>query len=477
MPVVQLDLELDSDDEELASSATWVVDPLSGTFRHKHSNVRVSPEKGIAIEGKEYTLSLKDIEVDRDREKLGSGACGVVQKGVIKTTGMPVAIKTIKVDDKAKRAQLLQEIKGLVVSDGCPNLVQCYGGYPSKEGNMVMVVLELMDRGSLADLKRWMKGTGVPAHHLASITSQIMGGLNHLHNKKLLHRDIKPENILHGASGQVKLTDFGIARDLDTTLAMAGTFVGTVTYMSPERCSGGDYTLISDIWSVGMVVYELACGAYPFVDLSTFPAIFEALMDKPEPRLAPEEYPAPLCDFVESCLQREESKRWDTPRLMDHEFVKTAEKPEQLGEWLQLIGSYKERMVQSLTQLCPALSDVMIVGGDRKYNCAVVTLQADRATGNLSRAALDVSAGAKTMAAAKEDPAWRKYIQDGIDQTNGSPAACQYSTWHIERFAILGKDLSVVQGESFTEAFMQKNHTAPWREVMDALYPPAPAAR
>ncbi|CAJ1432699.1 unnamed protein product, partial [Effrenium voratum] len=82
--------------------------------------------------------------------------------------------------------------------------------------------------------------------------------------KKMLHRDIKPENILHNRAGEVKLTDFGIAKDLDKTLAMAGTFVGTVTYMSPERCLGQDYSFASDIWSVGMVIFELSTGRYPF---------------------------------------------------------------------------------------------------------------------------------------------------------------------------------------------------------------------
>merc|ERR1719378_1034554 len=140
-----------------------------------------------------------------------------------------------------------------------------------------------MDRGSLADLKRKLpKGSGVPPAHLACVTMQIMKGLEHLHERKLLHRDIKPENILHNAKGEVKLTDFGIAKDLDSTLAMAGTFVGTVTYMSPERCLGQDYSLSSDIWSVGMVIYEMATGRSPFADISAFPVLLDYLCDKPE---------------------------------------------------------------------------------------------------------------------------------------------------------------------------------------------------
>merc|ERR1712217_872098 len=143
------------------------------------------------------------------------------------------------------------------------------------------------DLGSLADLKKRLLARQeiLPPIYLSCITAQIMKGLDHLHNKKLLHRDIKPENILHNHLGEVKLTDFGIAKDLDTTLAMANTFLGTVTYMSPERCLGQDYSLESDIWSVGMVIYELATCKYPFADISTFPVLFEHLCEKPEPRL------------------------------------------------------------------------------------------------------------------------------------------------------------------------------------------------
>ena len=97
----------------------------------------------------------------------------------------------------------------------------------SKSTSVVHVALEFMDLGSLADLKKRLGGSGVPPFYLSNITYQIMNGLDYLHKKKMLHRDIKPENILHNRSGFVKLTDFGIAKDLDKTLAMAGTFVGT----------------------------------------------------------------------------------------------------------------------------------------------------------------------------------------------------------------------------------------------------------
>jgi len=319
-----MNLDLDEEcDEDASVSMTWSIDP-SGTMRHKPTGIKMSEETGITVGGTEYILRPSDIQVEGD--PLGAGACGVVNKGVIKSTGLLVAVKTVKVDEKAKREQLLAEIQTLVLVQGCKNLVQWYAGFVSKKTNCVHVVLEFMDRGSLADLKKKVVAckSVVPPRELANISQQMMSGLDHLHDRRLLHRDIKPENILHNNIGEVKLTDFGIAKDLDTTLAVAGTFVGTVTYMSPERALGEEYDLASDIWSIGMVLYELASGTYPFKEFTTFPALFENLIDKPEPRLErdyPGHFPPELCEFVAYCLTRELAHRPDTKKLLNHAFV------------------------------------------------------------------------------------------------------------------------------------------------------------
>merc|ERR1719282_1155433 len=97
-----------------------------------------------------------------------------------------------------------------------------------------------MDRGSLADLRKRLGTGGVPADHLACVLAQVTRGLHHLQLRRILHRDVKPENILHNNAGQVKLTDFGISKDLDSTVGVAATFVGTASYMSPERGSHVD---------------------------------------------------------------------------------------------------------------------------------------------------------------------------------------------------------------------------------------------
>lgn len=299
-------------------SMTWCFDE-DGTLRHKPSGMQVSPDKGVQVDGHVYRLDPCDIEMDRDG-RLGSGSSGIVEAGVHKPTGMRVAVKTVKVDSKAKRQQMLHEITGLIQAAGCPYLVQWYAGFVAKDTGLVKVVVEFMDRGSLADLRRRMNGAGVPSAHLLCIAAQMVRGLHHLQERRLLHRDVKPENVLHNLAGEVKLTDFGISRDLNSTDAVAGTFVGTASYMAPERATGKDYSFGSDVWSAGMVVYELASGKYPFAT-KAFLDLYDCLCVQPEPRLQEGEFPSVLCDFVAKCLTREETQRPDARGLLSHEAI------------------------------------------------------------------------------------------------------------------------------------------------------------
>jgi len=198
-----------------------------------------------------------------------------------------------------------------------------------------------MDRGSLADMKKKLPETikGVPENILARIAMDTCLGLAHLHGKKkVLHRDIKPENILINSQGMTKLTDFGISRDLNSTVAMAATFVGTATYMSPERALGQDYSYASDIWSVGMVIYELATKTYPFPNITSFPVLFDYLCTRPEPRLDPNEFSPELCQFVELTLVRDVNKRRGADNLLELPLMKKAASYEEVSEWLVQVG-------------------------------------------------------------------------------------------------------------------------------------------
>jgi mitogen-activated protein kinase kinase 3 len=116
-----------------------------------------------------------------------------------------------------------------------------------------------------------MRGAGVvqkgciPEDMLSAITLMVLKGLFHLHKQMhIVHRDIKPANVLLDVSGVAKISDFGISRPLDSSLAMCNTFQGTTIYMSPERLQSHPYGFASDIWSLGICLVECATGKYPY---------------------------------------------------------------------------------------------------------------------------------------------------------------------------------------------------------------------
>mmetsp|Transcript_63182 Transcript_63182/g.124439 ORF Transcript_63182/g.124439 Transcript_63182/m.124439 type:complete len:334 (-) Transcript_63182:75-1076(-) len=306
------------EDPDQTVSMTWCIDE-DGTVRHNPSGLQVSPDRGVEVDGRAYRLDPRDIQMEREG-MLGSGSCGIVERGVHTPSGMHVAVKTVKADNRSKRDQLLHELMGLIQAAGCPYLVQWYAGFVARDTGLVKVVMEFMDRGSLADLRRRLGDAHLEAGHLACVAAQITRGLHHLQTRRMLHRDVKPENVLHTSAGCVKLTDFGISRDLNSTMGVAGTFVGTANYMSPERANGKDYSYRSDIWSAGMVIYELATGQYPF-NTKNFMDLYNCLCVDPEPRLDESLFPPGLCDFVAQCLTREEERRPDAQTLLEHEVV------------------------------------------------------------------------------------------------------------------------------------------------------------
>lgn len=332
-------LALDEDLEESIQGwdpdASWD-EKMTGTIVHK-GGTALSETKGITVEGTTYDLKPADIELEETG--LGAGACGQVKKGVIKATNTPVAVKGIKIDDNEKKKMLLAELRNLVAAERCPFLVTWYGGFVTR--SIVHVVLELCDLGSLRTLSNRAKRAGdprIPPCHLALITKSSVSGLSFLHDIKIVHRDIKPDNILHNSRGEVKITDFGISRSLDATIAMAETQIGTQLYMAPEMVMGEEYTFGVDIWSFGLVLYELATGDFPLKG-STIPELFEALMELPEPRLNAEEFPPDLCDVVAQCLTREWEKRGDTQNLLKKPFLADVESNETFAEYLATFSS------------------------------------------------------------------------------------------------------------------------------------------
>lgn len=151
---------------------------------------------------------------------------------------------------------------------------------------------------------------------LGKIAEAVLGGLTYLYDThKIMHRDIKPSNILVNSRGQIKLCDFGVSGEL--VGSVADTFVGTGTYMAPERIQGAQYTIKSDVWSFGLTLMELAIGKFPFASDTDEPGGPQGILDllqqivlEPAPKLPKSDaFPAILDQIVEKCLIKDPAGR------------------------------------------------------------------------------------------------------------------------------------------------------------------------
>lgn len=154
---------------------------------------------------------------------------------------------------------------------------------------------------------------------LGKIAEATLGGLTYLYTKHhIMHRDIKPSNILVNSRGSIKLCDFGVSGELINSIA--DTFVGTSTYMAPERIQGEKYTVKSDVWSFGLSIMELAIGKFPFAaseqlsDGECAPAgildLLQQIVHEPAPKLPQSDaFPSILEDMIQKCLYKDPEQR------------------------------------------------------------------------------------------------------------------------------------------------------------------------
>ena len=206
----------------------------------------------------------------------------------------------------------------------------------------ICIALEFCDAGSLEDVIERSDG-GVPHAPLGAVSVQMVEGLLYLHHElHQVHRDLKPANVMLTRRGCVKLSDFGISRQLENTEALAVTQCGTTAYMSPERLKGEPYSYVSDVWSAGLVVLEAVLGKMPYPTFPTFMALFSAICNEPAPT-TPADSPAPLRDFVAACLRKEAGSRPAVAALLRHEWMKgfaaeAASAQPTLERWLATLG-------------------------------------------------------------------------------------------------------------------------------------------
>ncbi|KAF9462828.1 kinase-like domain-containing protein [Collybia nuda] len=203
-------------------------------------------------------LNLQDSDL-RKLSELGQGNGGSVVKVEHVPTGTIMAKKIVLIDAKqAVRKQILRELE-ILHSCRSAYIVSSYGAFMAEPN--ICICMEFMDKGSFDGIYKTIGPIDIEV--VAKVALAVLEGLTYLYDvHRIIHRDIKPSNILCNSQGEIKLCDFGVSGELINSIA--NTFVGTSVYMSPERIQGAEYSIKSDVWSLGISLIELALGRFPF---------------------------------------------------------------------------------------------------------------------------------------------------------------------------------------------------------------------
>jgi eukaryotic-like serine/threonine-protein kinase len=242
-------------------------------------------------------------------EKLGEGGMGVVYKAQDTNLDRAVALKFLPPSIAASeqdKARFIQEAKAAAALNH-PNICTIYG--IEEYDGQAFIAMELVDGQTLRDSKQTFS-----LKQTIDIGIQIADGLAAAHEKGIVHRDIKPENIMVRKDGIVQIMDFGLAKLRGASrLTKEGTMVGTVGYMSPEQVQGQDTDHRTDIFSLGVILYELLSGQSPFKGVHETAIIYEIVNVDAAPMssLKPE-IDAELDAIVLECLAKEKTDRYQS---------------------------------------------------------------------------------------------------------------------------------------------------------------------
>ncbi|GAB4819369.1 hypothetical protein N2152v2_006415 [Parachlorella kessleri] len=307
------------------------------------SRSSTSPLAAGAAALQQYKIAESDVKVIRT---VGQGASALVQKAFLPRESRFAAVKKISVLEREKRHQLMNDIKALCHAPNVPGLIRFYGAFHAADKGQIAVVLEYMDGGSLADVLAKVKR--IPEDVLAAIAAKVLPALAFLHSRHMVHRDLKPANILMSTTGEPKLADFGISAFMDNTIAQCHTFLGTVTYMSPERINGEAYSFPADVWALGLTLLECATGRYPYDASGGTMQLMIQLMQEEVPideaQLSPE-----LVDFVRRSMHRDPWQRPSAEGLQRHPFIRKympgqGQQPVDLRSFMRVMHSPNEQL-------------------------------------------------------------------------------------------------------------------------------------
>lgn len=320
---------IDIDGVDIASDATSAapidnstIDPDSATGMIEDTNVgdhdgSFEPEANLV-----EPISDRAIPVSNNLTKLGryeisgtlgKGAMGHVYKGVDPAINRPVALKTIRLDfitDPEEMEELKERLYREAQAAGKlshPNIVTIYD--VGSDGDLQYIAMEYLEGQTLEDMIK--KKTKFNYKIVAQIMIQICSALQYAHERNIVHRDIKPANIMITKDYAVKVMDFGIARIDSNSMTKTGIAMGTPNYISPEQLQGQPVDAKADIFSLGVVLYELLIGKRPFKGENITSLIYSILNHEPQkPSNIKPQIPLLFDHIVDKTLRKDPQERY-----------------------------------------------------------------------------------------------------------------------------------------------------------------------
>jgi eukaryotic-like serine/threonine-protein kinase len=314
-------------------------------------------------------------------EKLGEGGMGVVYKAHDTSLDRMVALKFLRSDhsnNKKITDRFLREAKVISRLDH-PNIAVIHEISETREGQP-FICMAYYDGKTLAEV---LHEAPLPIGQILAISKQILDGLERSHTAGVVHRDIKPGNIVFSTDGHLKLVDFGIAKQTEEPgMTTEGMNPGTLMYMSPEQIRGEDVDTRSDLFSFGIILYEMITGRHPFAGEYDQVIGYKLLNENPAPpgRIRPD-VPPELGNIVMRCLEKEPELRYSSAteihqelenQLKDHSPATLKELNRQSSPWTDILGrlSIHRHVSLSVIGLLLILILILIRAANLSYQSA-----------------------------------------------------------------------------------------------------------
>src|ERR1700756_68469 len=243
---------------------------------------------------------------------LGEGGMGAVYKAKDLELNRVIALKVIR-PELASNPEILQRFKQeLILARQITdrNVIRIFD-LGEAEGTK-FITMEYVEGESLYQILR--RQGKIPVPEAVNIMRQMLSGLQAAHREGVIHRDLKPGNIMRDAQGRVVVMDFGLARSLEGDgMTRTGTMMGTMEYMSPEQAQAKELDARSDIFTVGLICYEMLTGKMPFHADSAVASLLRRMKERAAP---PSDWdasiPQPVSELVSRCLERDRAHRWQS---------------------------------------------------------------------------------------------------------------------------------------------------------------------